>query len=94
MGQRAGVGEASRAAAGTATAGEISTTTRFGRKRKNSAGEGGGEKSRAQAGRKDKASEISRDVQTLAKWHPRSRDPRRPLEQTAIAASEGGVGVV
>lgn len=70
MGQRAGVGEASRAAAGTATAGEISTTTRFGRKRKKSAGEGGGEKSRAQAGRKDKASEIPRDVQTLAKWHP------------------------
>lgn len=39
-------------------------------KRENSAGEGGGEKSRARAGGKDKAREISRDVRTLVKWRP------------------------
>lgn len=89
MGQRAGVGEASRAAAGTATAGEISTTTRFGRKRKNSAGEGGGEKSRAQAGRKDKASEISRDVQTLAKWHPDHVTPAVLLSKLRLRPRKG-----
>lgn len=44
-GRRAGVGETRRAAAGAAAAGKISTRTRLGRKRKNSAGEGGrGEK--------------------------------------------------
>lgn len=94
MGQRAGVGEASRAAAGTATAGEISTATRFGRKRKKLRRRGGrGEK--PGSGRKKRQGE--RDLARCTnsrEMAPRSRDPRRPLEQTAIAASEGGVGVV
>lgn len=67
-GRRAGVGEASERRQGQLQQGDSPLGRGSVGKGKTPPARGGGEKSRARAGGKDKASEISRDEQTLAKW--------------------------
>lgn len=83
-GRRAGVGEASRAAAGETAAGKISTAARFGRKkgklrRRGGRGEKPGSGRRKRQGERDLAR-----CTNSREMAPESRGPRRPLSRPRL----------